>query len=382
MTSDSDGYSRWLKETKREARNLFLMGVHTIKSSHKDSLFYFRSIAVFLFLLITLGAGLLFGKAEGVGQESLSSAQASSLFVTSEKSKPSPASNFIVMQDSSIKATLPPVLIGDSRTLGVFTVAEAASGGIAGPREGIVEYVVQPGDTPSSVAESFQISLETLFWANDLTRSSQLKVGQKLIILPVDGVLHHVKDGDTISSIAKTYQADIERILAFNDLSSEGDIYIGDILIIPGGKMPPRVPKAISQPTQVAVADSYFLYPLGGPRIRTQGLHWYNAVDLKGECGDPIYAVAEGRVLKVATTSSTSKWALQGAGNHLTILHPNGVVTYYGHLAASLVAPGQEVTRGQRIATVGGRPGTPGAGLSTGCHLHFGVKGARNPFAR
>ena len=33
------------------------------------------------------------------------------------------------------------------------------------------------------------------------------------------------------------------------------------------------------------------------------------------------------------------------------------------------------------VATMGGQPGTPGAGKSTGCHLHFEVIGARNPFA-
>jgi hypothetical protein len=37
---------------------------------------------------------------------------------------------------------------------------------------------------------------------------------------------------------------------------------------------------------------------------------------------------------------------------------------------------------GDKIALMGGQPGTPGAGLSTGCHLHFGVTGAANPFAK
>ena len=54
----------------------------------------------------------------------------------------------------------------------------------------------------------------------------------------------------------------------------------------------------------------------------------------------------------------------------------------YGHIAASFVNPGDQVSQGRIIALMGGQPGTPGAGLSTGCHLHFGVSGAKNPFAR
>jgi murein DD-endopeptidase MepM/ murein hydrolase activator NlpD len=71
-----------------------------------------------------------------------------------------------------------------------------------------------------------------------------------------------------------------------------------------------------------------------------------------------------------------------GGGNYITILHPNGVVTYYGHIAAALTSVGQEVSQGTAIALMGGKPGTTGAGISTGCHVHFDVRGSANPFAR
>jgi len=371
--------ARWLEKFKWARGRFWNQTMKCFKSSQKDPLFYFGSFGVLFFLFITFGSGFLFRGAENVEAGS-SPVQSNTLFLASQKS--SPPDNFLVMQDSTMKASLPPVLIGDSRSLAVFTVAEEANEDVLGPRQGVVEYIVQSGDTLASVAENFQLSLETLLWANDLSKNSQLKPGQKLIILPVDGVLHHVKEGDTISQLAKTYQANVNDIIAFNQLSGEGDIYIGDILVIPGGKMPKSAPRTISQPTQVAVASSYFICPLGSSCRVTQGLHWYNAVDIDAECGDPIFAAAGGTVLKVARTSSTSRWALNGAGNHLTIRHPNGVVTYYGHFSNALVVPGQEVSQGQMIATVGGMPGTPGAGLSTGCHLHFGVTGAENPFAR
>ena len=245
----------------------------------------------------------------------------------------------------------------------------------------ITEYIVEEGDSLWLIAEKFGISLNTILWANDLNKDSLIKPGKKLIIPPVSGVIHHVKSGDTVSEIAKKYKGKTEEIVAFNNLSNEADIYIGDIIIVPNGVIPP--PSTQYAPTSVPLADSYFICPISSPCRITQGLHWYNAVDFShGKCGELIYAPAAGEVLKVKLTNSTSRWAFSGAGNYLTILHPNGIVTTYGHIAASLVNPGDQVSQGQMIALMGGQPGTPGAGLSTGCHLHFGVSGARNPFSK
>lgn len=241
-------------------------------------------------------------------------------------------------------------------------------------RREIIEYTVEPGDSLLDIAEKFNISLETLLWANDLTKNSIIRPGQKLIILPVSGVIHYVKSGDTLSEIAKKYKGDINEIIAFNELSGEGDIYVGDILIIPNGVLPSS-PK--SEYSETPLAKSYFISPISSPYKITKGLHWYNAVDLSnGQCGSPIYAAAQGTVQKVKFG-----WN-RGYGNYLTILHPNGIVTTYAHLQEILVGAGEEVSQGQIIALMGGQPGTPGSGHSTGCHLHFEVHGARNPFAR
>src|SRR3989338_5838253 len=69
-------------------------------------------------------------------------------------------------------------------------------------------YVVREGDTLSEIAEMFEVSVNTIRWANDLSRSSTLQVGQTLTILPVTGVGYTVKRGDTISSIAKNLHGD------------------------------------------------------------------------------------------------------------------------------------------------------------------------------
>lgn len=236
------------------------------------------------------------------------------------------------------------------------------------PRKEIIEYTVQSGDTLKSIAQNFGISLNTLLWANDLTSSSKIKTGQKLIILPVSGVIHFVKSGDTLSAIAKTYKAQTDEIIEMNEIADESDIYIGDILVIPNGVMP----KKISEPIQTYLADNYFIIPVEG-RI-TQALHWYNAVDIGNKCGTPVFAAAAGTVLK-------AKYGWNGGGgNVVTIMHKDGVVSYYGHLLNIFVKSGDIVDVGQKIGLVGGLPGTSGAGISTGCHLHFTVIGAKNPF--
>jgi murein DD-endopeptidase MepM/ murein hydrolase activator NlpD len=240
----------------------------------------------------------------------------------------------------------------------------------------ITEYQVEAGDSLTQIAENFGISLNTILWANNLTKNSTIKPGQTLIILPVSGVVHHVKSGDTISAMAVKYKVKSEDIVSFNELASQDDIFVGDILIVPNGTMPVVTVTTYAQSSNIPVASSYFMAPISTPYKITQGLHWYNAVDLThGKCGDSIYAAAGGTVQRVRYGWNG------GGGNYITILHPNGVVTYYGHVSASFVSPGDQVYQGQVIASMGGQPGTTGAGKSTGCHVHFEVIGAKNPFA-
>lgn len=237
----------------------------------------------------------------------------------------------------------------------------------------IQKYIVQPGDTLLKIAEKFDISLETILWANDLEKNAKIFPGQKLTILPVSGVVHLVNKGETLSSIAKTYGADVEEIIAFNEIDGE-KIFVGDLLIIPGGEKSKRQEKLVSLSTPTLKEDhldSYFICPIPTPCTRTQGLHWYNAVDLShGRCGEPVYAVAFGVVQKTGFHPV--------AGNYIRLSHPNGLITFYGHLARILVQEGEEVSQGEVIGYVGNTGYTIG---NTGCHLHFEVRGGRNPFA-
>lgn len=268
--------------------------------------------------------------------------------------------------------------IVSSKALGVLMRGEDFD-----EHRGITEYTVEKGDTLTSIAERFGVSLETILWANDLSSKSVIQPGQKLVILPVSGVLHYVKKGDTLSKIALVYKAQMEDIITFNELSEDGDIYVGDILIIPDGKKPARKSYSSESAKIIPVASSYFIPPVSSPYRITQSLHWYNAIDFAnpgGSCGKPVFAAAGGKVLKIKYGYN------KGAGNYVRILHPNGLITHYGHLQKILVVPGQEVSQGDIIGLIGHSGKTIPAG-SAGCHLHFGLyssegKPPLNPFAR
>ncbi len=329
--------------------------------------------AIILLGLISL---ILLGNDSPITMENFEVKSPQDLFLGPSNKFSLESPDFLLIQRNSLKASLPPTTLSP-QVLGALV----GSGDLPEIRQGIIEYVVESGDNLWTIAQRFNISLNSLLWANDLNKNTVLTIGKSLVIPPISGVIYHIKNGDTISNIAQTYKGKTSEIMAFNGLSSEGDIFIGDILIIPNGTMPAPSTLYVSQ--YVPLASSYFICPIALPCRITQGLHWYNAIDFShGKCNEPIYAAAGGEVLRVKLTTSTSKWAFGGAGNHIKILHPNGVVTMYGHISKSLVSVGEKVSQGQIIALMGGGLGMPGSGLSTGCHVHFGVSGARNPFAQ
>lgn len=157
---------------------------------------------------------------------------------------------------------------------------------------------------------------------------------------------------------------------------------------------PPAKPKTPAAPTEKPnkpsytagpYLDGYFIFPTTG--YNRGKLHAYNAIDISrgSDCVDEnisVYAAASGVVTNAFSTESTARWANSGYANNILLLHPNGVITRYAHLKAVLVSVGQYVNQGALIAYMGGYPGMPGSGNSTGCHLHFGVEGAAQPFAR
>ncbi len=231
----------------------------------------------------------------------------------------------------------------------------------------ISTYVVREGDTISGVSRMFNVSVNTVLWANNLNGKSILKVGRTLTILPVTGISYTVKKGDTIKNIAGKYNADITDILNYNDLTLSTPLSIGDSIIIPDVELSAS---DIARSTVLSTnrAISGFVRPIVGGR-KTQGIHGHNGVDLAAPMGTPIVASAAGTVI----ISRTGGWN-GGYGNYIVISHPNGTQTLYAHNFKNLVSAGERVTQGETIALMGS------TGNSTGPHVHFEIRGAVNPF--
>jgi murein DD-endopeptidase MepM/ murein hydrolase activator NlpD len=234
-------------------------------------------------------------------------------------------------------------------------------------------YTVRSGDSLSMIAEMFNVTSNTIMWANDLTKATEIQPGDTLVILPIAGVRHIVKSGDTIDSIAKKYEGNVEEILSYNQLASAEGLAAGDTLIIPGGAMHSAPARTVASANPVkssggSSAGAALSHPAPGS-VKSQGIHGYNAIDLAGSNGSAIRAAAAGEVI----VAKTSGWN-GGYGSYVVIKHANGVQTLYAHLSSLNIGVGSYVEQGQ---TIGGMGNT---GRSTGTHLHFEVRGARNPF--
>ena len=235
-------------------------------------------------------------------------------------------------------------------------------------------YTVRPGDNLSTIAQMYGVSVNTIRWANDLTKNSVIKEGQVLVILPVTGVRYTVKKGDTLAGIVKKYGGDVDEIILYNGLEEGKGLIAGQVVIIPDGDYGVPAPKSPAAGTATGGKykgpsyPGYFMRPIVGG-VRSQGLHGNNAVDLAAPYGTPVYAAASGRVILTRPSGYNG-----GYGGYLVIFHYNGTQTLYSHCSSLAVYSGQNVEKGDIVGYVGS------TGRSTGNHLHFEVRGAANPF--
>lgn len=234
-------------------------------------------------------------------------------------------------------------------------------------------YVVREGDTLSQIATIFNVSINTIRWANDINAGESIQPGETLVILPVSGIRHTVEKGDTLKSIVTTYHGDIDEVLQYNGLTESTVLAVGDVVVVPNGEIPAQKGSSSTHTSSTysgggtVVNDGYYVRPVNG--VRTQGIHGYNAVDIGAPAGTPIVASATGDVI----VSRSAGWN-GGYGSYVVIRHNNGTQTLYSHLSQNIVYTGDRVVQGQIIGYVGS------TGRATGPHLHFEIRGARNPF--
>ena len=258
-------------------------------------------------------------------------------------------------------------------------------------RREVEKYIVKTGDTLSSIAQDWDITVETVKWANSLT-SDLVKPGQTLEIPPSDGVLVTVKKGDTLSTLAKKYSANDQAIADFNWLDYPFTLAVDSQLFIPEGKMPAPVVVAAKRSTPSSYVSNYnvtsssvgsadpnvgrFLgWPIAGGAGKISQYYkgvYHRGIDiadrnlpniLAASGGTVIFAGCYGTCPPLGSTygGSNYAWSIQ-------VDHGNGYTTWYAHLKNIYVRTGQSVSKGEAIGQMGS------TGRSTGPHLHFELR--------
>jgi murein DD-endopeptidase MepM/ murein hydrolase activator NlpD len=217
--------------------------------------------------------------------------------------------------------------------------------------------------------------------------------GQLAQIRPVRAVYHEVQRGQTLWSIARKYNVDMNVLARVNKLPDASMLQIGQRLYIPGATQRRHVVSQCPCPTkdtdsaprqhpvgatatanrmaaaerhrvESAVGSDAFIWPVQGTVTRNfkqGGKHRHDGIDIAAPKGTPIMAAASGKVI-------FSDWGPGGYGRIVILRHDADLVTVYAHNHQNLVKVGQQVQRGERIATVGR------SGRATGYHLHFEIR--------
>lgn len=264
----------------------------------------------------------------------------------------------------------------------------------AKPRDSVVQYEVKAGDTIFGIAEKFNLRPETILWSNYYVLADNphlLSPGQKLNILPADGVYYEWHAGDGLNGVAQFYGVKPEDIINFpaNNLNPEklGDwsnpnIEPGTWLVIPGGRREfvtwsaPRITRqnpAVAKVLGPGFCGTVVDGPVGnGTFVWPTVEHWLSGfdyspetnhfgVDFAGREGNAVFAVDNGVVVYAG-------WNDWGYGNVVVIDHGNGWQSLYAHLSAYNVDCGSYVYQGSVIGAVGS------TGKSSGPHLHFELR--------
>jgi murein DD-endopeptidase MepM/ murein hydrolase activator NlpD len=242
----------------------------------------------------------------------------------------------------------------------------------------VYKYEVKRGDTLSSIAKQYNVSINTMIWANYLPNANAaLTVGQVLKIPNVDGAFYKVKKGDTLDKVAKATKSTIPDIVDFNSkiLDPENPVITeGMELFIVGGEI---VAPVVNKPVYKNPVANIVNPPNGGggvniprgtfinPLVNCPGYVWIRGftsshlgVDLAKGGGCWISSSAPGKVVKIS-------WESKG-GNYVVVDHGNGIKTAYYHGEKRFaVQIGDEVKAGQALMYMGR------TGVTTGVHLHF-----------
>jgi len=146
----------------------------------------------------------------------ITTAQAAYDFTTDDEEE---NADFAILQGSGLLSEDTPI----PRSLNPF----------GGFRRETTTYIVKSGDTPFDIAIKYGINTDTILWANNLQDGDLIRPGDKLLIMPINGIRVKILTKDTVESLAKKYNGKSNEIIAFNELLPDSKLETGSYLIIP-----------------------------------------------------------------------------------------------------------------------------------------------------
>ena len=287
----------------------------------------------------------------------------------------------ILPTESTVRPALPPLNTnspGSFQEAGIRRSILLKTNLTEGPGYKVTEYVVQRGDSPWSISQKFSLKPETILWGNPQLNAAagSLKAGDKLSILPVDGVLHIAEEGETLEELETLHGVPAQEILEYLgnefDLTQPPQLTAGQQIIIPNGTSPivwseAKIPGIAQGSSGTGISGNvpnlgtgYFSWPVNGYSLTQEFWSGHPGIDVATDFRQPVFAADSGTVV-------LSGWDDTGYGYFIIIDHGNGYKTTYGHNEANLVSVGQTVVQGQQIAESGN------TGNSTGNHLDFRI---------
>lgn len=247
---------------------------------------------------------------------------------------------------------------------------------VADSTELLRSYRVESGDTLVGIANKFDVSMMTVWWANKLSSKNDLKVGQTLVIPPVSGLVVTVAEGETLDLLAAKNGIEPGEILVINELD-DPTLVIGQTIILPGAHgaaiaTPKPTPRRVvtssggggggSVRPPVTYSGGAFSWPVvGGNNYISQYFRYgHYGLDIAATYGSTVRAAAGGTV-------QFAGWRSNGGGYQVWIAHGSGLFTTYNHMSGVTVGTGQKVGKGQQVGRIGQ------SGYATGPHLHLEV---------
>ncbi|MGM9479620.1 peptidoglycan DD-metalloendopeptidase family protein [Roseateles sp. NT4] len=212
-------------------------------------------------------------------------------------------------------------------------------------------YTVKPGDALIRVAlDNGQSWRDVAKW-NNLENPNRIEVGQVLRVVP-PGVDPSAVTAKPIASATKVESRPLDAKPPVSSASA-----------------PPSTPPAAPTPAPATAASEDDSMAWGWPVTQSISAGFdeqrNKGLDFAGKPGDPVLAVADGRVVYAGS-------GLRGYGNLVIIKHNNTYLTAYAHNRAMLVEQDQVVRKGQRIAEMGSTE-------SDTVKLHFEVRKLGKP---